>query len=232
MLILVVSTDMSTQYTANQMVLLVCDDIDDDDFSSDDDEAVGDFTTKDGQSFVLSSESLVQVSRTAFVLASLCERDSLLLCESSDFDVANDDCLDDTSDDTLAGNEGESVGNAAMIDNDYNSEAEESGSEVDDGNESEFKFNWCEVEPNFVEPDLPDFCEPVGISSEATAAKSPIECFKLFLQELSYPFWWHKQIYMPISCVLLKHPHLLIAGEMLLKVKCWLIWVYILPWAL
>ena len=129
---------------------------------------------------VLSSESLVQASRTAFVLASPCERDSLLLCESSDFDVANDDCLDDTSDDTLAGNEGESVGNAAMIDNDYNSEAEESGSEVDDDNESEFEFNWCEVEPNFVEPDLPDFCEPVGVSSEATAAKSPIECFKLF----------------------------------------------------
>ena len=52
MLILVVSTDMSAQYTANQMVLLVSDDFDDDDFSSDDDEAVGDFTTKDGQSFV------------------------------------------------------------------------------------------------------------------------------------------------------------------------------------
>ena len=36
MLILVVSTDMSAQYTANQMVLLVSDNFDDDDFSSDD----------------------------------------------------------------------------------------------------------------------------------------------------------------------------------------------------
>ena len=165
---------MSAEYTATQLVSLVNDGFDDDDFSSDDDEAVGDFTTMDGQSFVLTSESLIQASRTTFVLPSPCERDSLLLCESSDFDVANDDCLDDTA---LAGSEGESIGLVAT------SEAEESSSEVDDdsdGSESEFEFNWCEVEPNFVEPDLPDFCEQVGVSNEATAAKSPIECFKLF----------------------------------------------------
>ena len=34
---------------------------------------------------------------------------------------------------------------------------------------SEFEFSWCDIEPNFVEPDLPDFHEPVGISSEASS---------------------------------------------------------------
>ena len=61
---------------------------------------------------------------------------------------------------------------------DSNNEAEDSDSEVD--NSSDFEFAWCDIDANFVEPDLLDFQEPVGVTSEAGSAKSPLECFKLF----------------------------------------------------
>ena len=82
-----VSKDMSAQYTADQIVSLVSDALDDDDF----------MVVMMMKLSAILRLRLVQASRTTFVLPSPCKRDSLLLCDSSDFDVAIDDWLDDTS---------------------------------------------------------------------------------------------------------------------------------------
>ena len=109
------------------------------------------------------------------------ERDSLLSCETSDLENELEDSREDEYTINLNEDAGTTSNNA-----DSNNEAEDSDSEVD--NSSDFEFAWCDIHANFVEPDLPDFQEPVGVTSEASSVKSPLEYFKLFLHLYCYPF--------------------------------------------
>ena len=80
------AVDMSIQrLSAGKIALLVCNNCDGDEPGSED-EAIGDFTASDGCSYVLSADSLVQSSRTTLSLPLSAERDSLLLCETSDLE--------------------------------------------------------------------------------------------------------------------------------------------------
>jgi len=160
-------------FSAEEIALLVSDVVCEDEESSDD-EYAGDFTTSDGQTFVLSSESLYHSSRMTSSMPFPSEMDSLLLCETSDFDTANDDRSETGGDEIIDEDDG------AACRNDGNSETVDSSNEADDSRDWEFEYKWCDVEENFAEPDLPDFCEPVGVSGEARSAKSPFECFTLF----------------------------------------------------
>ena len=51
----------------------------------------------------------------------------------------------------------------------------------DDSGPAPFVFNWAEAPANSIEPDLPEFRKPTGPSNEAKLAKTPLECFQLFL---------------------------------------------------
>ena len=176
------SVDMSVQrLSAGEIALLVCNNCDGNEYGSED-EAIGDFTASDGCSYVLSGDSLVQSSRTTLSLPLPAERDSLLLCETSDLE---DELEDSREDEYTAVDLNEDAGTTSN-NADSDNEAEDSDSKVD--NSSDFEFVWCDIDANFVEPDLADFQEPVGVNSEASSAKSPLECFKLFLHRYCYPF--------------------------------------------
>jgi len=101
------------------------------------------------------------------------EMDSLL-CETSDFDTASDDRSETGGDEIIDKDD------SSACRNDGNSEIVDSSNEADDSSDWKFEYKWCDVEENFAEPDLPDFCESVGLSGEARSAKSPFECFTLF----------------------------------------------------
>ena len=143
-------------FSADKIALLVSNSRDDEESSSDE-EAIGDFTS-DSHTYVLSSESLAHGSRAILSLPSPAERDSLLLCEASD----SEDTASAKNDEDIVGDSG-TINNS---DNEAEDEAEDNDSEVDnndandsagDSSDSEFEFTWCDIKPNFVEPDLPDF---------------------------------------------------------------------------
>ena len=191
--------------SADEIALLVSSARDSEESSSDD-EAIGDFTS-DGHSYVLSGESLAHASRATLSLPPPAERDSLLLYETLDFDdmATYEDNEDTVDNDRASNNEAEDNDNIA----------EDNGNQIDDSSDSEFAFTWCDIEPNFVEPDLPDFTEPVGVSSEASSAKSPLECFRLFFTSALISI-----LVTQTNCVLLKHLHLPIIGKKQLRMKC------------
>ena len=129
----------------------------DDEEELSEDEMIGDFVTVGGESVVLSSEMLSRVpAMTVAPLAS--ELDSLLLGEEDD-DVVEE-----------GGDCGE--GSAAI------GHGNTSGKDISDT--APFVFNWTEAPANSIEPELPEFREPTGPSSEAKLAKTPLECFQLF----------------------------------------------------
>lgn len=155
--------------SAECLALLVTEADLDDKSESDDDEAVGDYSTSDGTSYILSSELLHRVSSTALPRPPPSEMDSLLLCNA-------DARLDDDQETCGVSNDGEVSRTEEVTDAPSDGES----SNVAQDRSSDFKFDWCEVEQNFPDPNLPDFCEPVGTTDEASSAKSPLQCFQLF----------------------------------------------------
>lgn len=155
--------------SAEHLALLVTEADLDSESESDDDKAVGDYSTSDETSYILSSELLHHVSLTALPRPSPSEMDSLLLCDA-------DARLDDDQETCGVSNDGEVSRTEEVI----NAPNVGESSNVAQGGSSNLKFDWCEVEQNFSDPDLPDFCELVGTTDEASSAKSPLECFQLF----------------------------------------------------
>ena len=57
----------------------------------------------------------------------------------------------------------------------------ETGDSGPDNGENAFDYDWCEVEPNAICTELPEFQEPSGPSQEARNANTPLECFSFSL---------------------------------------------------
>ena len=128
------------------------------------DEKIGDFVTEGGKSVVLSSEMLSRVPAMTVAPFAL-EIDSLPLGEEDDDVAEGGDCGD---------------GSAARHDK----------TGKDDSGPAPFVFNWAEAPAKSIEPDLPEFKEPTGPSSEAKLAKHPLSASNCFL-----PLHWSTYLY-------------------------------------
>ena len=129
----------------------------DDDGDLSGDEVVGDFVSEEGQSVVLSGETLSCAAAMQLSLPEPSEMDSLLLGyddedaaseERGEDKVTQEDVHDPTGNDTPP---------------------------------TPFDFTWAEAEPNSIDIDFPPFIERVGPSDEAKRASTPLQCFQLSL---------------------------------------------------